>query len=232
MDKWGPLDTRWSSPEFEGELFGQRCFMGIDLSSTTDLSAATLWFPPTDDRPQWRKLTRAWMPAESVAEAVRRDHANYDRWIEQGALLTTPGNTIDYGFIRESVLADCERFDVQAIGLDPFNAHQFAQQLLNDDGLPVVYVRQGFLSLNAPTKEFERLVLSGKVDHGGHPVARWCVGNVAVITDAAGSIKPAKHKSTGRIDVVAADIDALAVWLAQQGPAFNPWDDPEFSLKG
>jgi phage terminase large subunit-like protein len=232
MEKWGSVGTRWAAPEFESELEGQPCFIGLDLSSTTDLSAACLWFPPHGERQQWRKLTRVWMPADNVAVAVRRDHVGYDQWIASGAMRTTPGNTVDYGFIREAVLDDCSRFDVQAIGLDPFNAHQFAQQLQNDDGLPVVYVRQGFLSLNAPTKEFERLVLSGLVDHGGHPVARWCVGNAAVATDAAGSIKPAKDKSTGRIDTVAADIDALAVWLASRGPISNPWDDPDFSLSG
>lgn len=231
MDKWGPVADDWAERGYEDELLGQPCFGGIDLSSTTDLSAWCLWFPPTEGRPRWRKLTRAFMPAETVPVAERRDRAPYQQWVAKGAMLTTPGNVVDYDFIGAQVMADCERFEVQKIGLDPFNATQFAITMQNN-GVPIVFVRQGFLSLNAPTKELEKLVLSGMVEHGGHPVARWCAGNAATQMDPAGSIKPAKDKSTGRIDTIAADVNALAVWLdGQGGQAFNPWDDPDFSLK-
>lgn len=232
MDKWGPASDRWSETEFEAELAGQECYGGLDLSTTVDLTAWCLWFPPTADRPRWRKLTRPFMPAESVEIAEKRDRAPYRQWVASGALLTTPGNVVDYDFIGAQVIADCEMFDVVRIGLDPFNATQFAIGMQNE-GVPIEYVRQGFLSLNAPSKELEKLVLSEAIDHGGHPVARWCAGNAVVQTDPAGSIKPTKdpRKVTGRIDTIAADVNALAVWLDSQGGAGgNPWDDPDFKL--
>lgn len=214
LDKWGALDTRWAQPSFEAELEHEECFAGVDLSSTTDLTAYCLWFPPTDDRPRWRKLTRAFVPEDNIPIRVRRDRAPYDQWLRAGALKATPGNVIDYDFVKASIYDDAARFRIMGIGLDPFLATQLAIQLQAEGGLPVQMVRQGFLSLSAPSKELERLVLSEMVDHGGHPVARWCAGNVAVATDPAGNIKPDKSKSTERIDVIAADVNALALAIA------------------
>ncbi len=213
MDRWGPVGTDWAATEFEAELEGADCYAGIDLSSTTDLSALCLWFPPSGDRKKWRKLTRAFVPADNMAERIRMDRVPFDQWLARGAIFATPGNVIDYDFIKEQLFRDASRFRIKAVGIDPFLATQLAIQL-QAEGLNVQFVRQGFLSLSAPSKEFERLVLSDMVDHGGHPVARWCVGNAAIATDAAGNIKPAKDKSTERIDVVAADINALACALA------------------
>jgi phage terminase large subunit-like protein len=232
MEKWGPVGEDWAEAAFEDEMVGQTAFGGLDLSTTTDLTAWCIWFPPSGERTRWRKLTRVFMPADSVNIAEKRDRAPYSQWLRSGALLTTPGNVVDYDFIAAQVRRDCERFEIERIGLDPFNATQFALGM-QAEGIPIEFVRQGFLSLNAPSKELEKLVLSEAIEHGGHPVARWCAGNAVVVTDPAGSIKPTKDpkRMTGRIDAIAADVNALAVWMDTQfGTAVSPWDDPDFSL--
>lgn len=221
MDRWGGVGKRWAEAAFEAELEGQECFAGMDLSSTTDLAGYCLWFPPVEGRPQWRKLTRPFVPEDKIAERVKRDRAPYDQWVRDGALASTPGNVIDYDFIKASLVRDGMRFRIAKAGIDRFLATQIAIQL-RDEGFDAVLLGQGFLTMSAPSKELERLVLSGLVDHGGHPVARWCAANAAIATDAAGNIKPAKDKSTERIDMIVADVNALAVALAEEDDGKSP----------
>lgn len=221
MDLWGPAAERWKDAEFERALEGRRCFGGADLSSTTDLTAYSLWFPPEEwwkgetDLGTWVKLTRAFVPHDTIERRVKQDRVPYDEWVRSGALRETPGNVIDYEFVKTSIYADATRFRIEAFGIDQFLATQLAIQL-RDEGINAVLMRQGFLTLSAPSKEFERLVLSRRVDHGGHPVARWCASNAAIATDATGNIKPAKDKSTERIDTVAADVNALGMAIGEQ----------------
>jgi phage terminase large subunit-like protein len=122
---------------------------------------------------------------------------------------TTPGNSIDYEYVRQTVLTWAALFDVKRIGVDPWNARGLITQLGEQDGLPVVEVRQGFASLSGPSKALETAILSRRLRHNGHPVLRWCVGNVALETDAAGNIKPSKAASTERIDGVVALVMAI-----------------------
>jgi phage terminase large subunit-like protein len=153
------------------------------------------------------------MPEARVEERTRIDRMPYDRWARNGALLATPGNVVDYAFVKAQIEADAELFDIGAIGVDPFNAVQLTTEL-QADGFDAIFFRQGFLSMSPPSKEIERLVVKRQLDHGGHPVLRMCAENVAVTRDPAGNIKPAKDKSTGRIDGVVATINALGVALA------------------
>ena len=201
--------------ELEAVMAGRRCYGGADLSQTTDLTALAYAFPPDDEFDQWVVLWRYFVPEEKVDIRVRRDKAPYDRWIKSGALLTTPGNVIDYAFVKAQIEADACKFRVEKFGFDPFNAMQLMLQL-QAEGLPVEQVRQGYLTLSGPTKELERMVLDRNIYHGAQPVSRWCAGNVAVETDAAGNIKPSKAKSTERIDGVAAAVTALAL-AVQEG---------------
>lgn len=241
MDSWDACgwpdgetreNKRWADPAFEEEMVGRRCYAGMDLSTTTDLSSYTLWFEPAEPNGVWRKLTRAFVPQARIAERVRRDRAPYDQWVKSGALIATPGNVIDYEFIKAKLIEDATRFEIAGLVIDRFLSTQIAIQL-NAEGLPTVLMGQGFLSMSAPSKELERLIIDRKVDHGGHPVARWCASNAAIATDPAGNIKPAKDKSTERIDVIVADVNALAGALAgQQAAPVSPWDDPNFSLMG
>ncbi len=223
MDKWGPVEDRWCAPDFEDRLRGRRCFGGMDLSTTTDLSAYCLWFPPEEDGGQWIKLTRAFIPADSMERRSRQDRVPYDQWARIGALTATPGNVIDYEYIKAAVYQDAEKFDLQALAIDRWNSTQLSMEL-RDAGINAVLMGQGYASMSAPSKELERLVIAGAIDHGGHPVAHWCASNVAVATDPAGNIKPAKDRSTERIDVIVADINALACWLAGEATVKSFWE--------
>jgi phage terminase large subunit-like protein len=116
---------------------------------------------------------------------------------------------IDYGAIRARINELASLYHVERISYDPWNARQLVTQLEEQDGLPLVEMRQGFASLAAPTKELERLVSDHAIRHGGHPVLRWNVANVVVEQDANGNMKPSKKKSTERIDGVIAMVMAL-----------------------
>ncbi len=121
---------------------------------------------------------------------------------------------IDYDYLKQQILRDAETFRIEQFGFDPFNATQISLQL-QAEGMEMAQVRQGYLTLNEPSKEIERLMLKGKLRHGGHPVLRWCALNVAVETDAADNIKPSKKKSNERIDGMAALVSAMAVAMAE-----------------
>lgn len=216
----GPV--AWNVPEFESRLYGKRCFGGLDLSSTQDLSGLVWWFPIQEGLEVPVALCRAFKPADLVKEHGKRDRLPYERWVKEGALLTTPGNVVDYAFIEKQVLADATKFRVAHYGnanreahegglaIDRFNATGTAVRL-QQEGIPVVLFGQGMVSLSAPSKELERLVISNGFHHGGHPLFRRHAQAVAVEVDAAENIKPTKAKSNGRIDLVAALVDALGI---------------------
>ncbi|HWW11348.1 MAG TPA: terminase TerL endonuclease subunit [Brevundimonas sp.] len=210
MERWRKLagPTPWN--ELAESLRGRRCFGAADLSTTTDLTATCLVFPPEEEGERWKFLPRFFVPADNVEGRVRRDRVPYDKWAREGAVILTDGNVVDYDYVKASILADAEMFQIERYGFDPFNATQVMIQLAGE-GLPVEKVRQGFLTLSSPSKELERLLLSEMLEHGGHPVLEWCAGNVAIESDAAGNIKPSKSKSTERIDGIAALVSALAL---------------------
>jgi phage terminase large subunit-like protein len=212
MDAWdrGSAGSDWRT--MADALVGRTCFAGLDLSLRADLTAYALVFPPIEGEPRWQVLVRAFVPEAAIEHRVRTDKVPYDRWIREGALTATPGNVIDYAFVKAALLDDATRYDIAKAALDPWNATQIAIQLA-EEGMTTELIRQGFASLTAPSKELEALVLDSLFDTGGHPVARWCAGNVAVATDPAGNIKPDKKNSTERIDVIAAMVNALAVAL-------------------
>lgn len=200
----------------------ETCFGGLDLASTTDLAAYTLFFPPEDDDGIARTITRFFAPEEGAIERQRKDRVPYLAWAKQGFLTLTPGDVIDYQFIRRALLADAERYSLIKLGIDPWNATQLATQLAEEDGLEVEMIRQGFLSLNAPTQELVRLVTSRRLAHGNNPVLNWNADNAVGTEDAAGNIKLDKGKSTERIDGLASHVNAIAIWInsgADTGPS-------------
>ncbi|MBI5763649.1 MAG: terminase [Planctomycetes bacterium] len=194
-------------------LEGKECFAGLDLSTTTDVSALVLVFPGEDG--QITIVPRFWVPADNAPLRERRDRVPYSTWARQGFIETTPGNVIDYDHIRKTINELKEHFDIQEIAIDRWNATQLATQL-QGDGFEMVAFGQGFKDMTAPTKEFEKLVVSHKLRHGGHPVLRWMASNVAVETDAAGNLKPSKKKSTERIDGIVASIMGLGRAMLQE----------------
>jgi phage terminase large subunit-like protein len=232
---WTEQSVRWidmgawdecAVPVELDDLRGRACFGGLDLSSTTDLSAFVLLFRPREDGEPWQIVCRFWMPSDHVRRRVERDRVPYDQWIRDGYIEATDGNVIDYEFLRKRIHEDAEQFTIKEIAFDRWNATQVCTQL-QSDGLEMMPFGQGFASMAAPTKELEKLIVGRQLAHGGHPVLRWMVSNVAVKQDPAGNIKPDKSKSTERIDGVVALIMALGR-AATQIEFRSPYDDPNF----
>jgi phage terminase large subunit-like protein len=197
------------------QLRGRPCFGGLDLSTTTDVTALAWVFPPKDDDDLWQVLSRYFVPADNLRKRAERDRVPYDLWAAQGFIEATPGNVVDYGAIEQRILADSALFQVREIAYDPWNATHIALRL-QEEGAAMVEFRQGFRSMAAPTRELEKLIVSKKLAHGGNPVTRWMAANVAVAQDPAGNLKPAKDKSTERIDGIVALIMAIGRALVVQ----------------
>src|SRR5918994_1835167 len=187
-------------------------------STSSDVTALAWVFPPEDGDGLWHVLSRYFVPEEHLRKRAERDRLPYDLWARQKFIDATPGNVVDYGAIEQRVLADAALFQVREIAYDPWNATHIALRL-QDEGAAMVEFRQGFRSMAAPTRELEKLIVSKKLAHGGNPVTRWMAANVAVAQDPAGNLKPAKDKSTERIDGIVAIIMALGRAMLPQEPA-------------
>ncbi|SFA71391.1 terminase large subunit [Selenomonas ruminantium] len=208
--RWMPMH-KWDAcafPVSEDELEGRVCYGGLDLSSTTDITAFVLVFPPIEENDKYMVLPYFWIPEDNVDLRVRRDHVPYDVWQRQGKLETTEGNVVHYGYIEKFIERLGERFNIREIAFDRWGAVQMVQNL-EGMGFTVVPFGQGFASMSPPTKELMKLVLEERIAHGGHPVLRWNMDNIFIRTDPAGNIKADKAKSTEKIDGAIALIMAL-----------------------
>lgn len=192
--------------EYRAALKGRRCYVGMDLSSTKDLTALVAVFPDDDE---FDVLCQFFVPQDNIRERSSRDRVPYDQWAREGYLTATPGNVVDYEAVRQALKDWAAEFQVREIAYDPWNATDLVTRLQEQDGFNCVPMRQGFASLSSPTKSLEKAVLSKTLRHDGHPVLRWCVSNVSVETDATGNLKISKKVSTERIDGVAALVMAV-----------------------
>ncbi len=208
--RWMPMD-KWDKCAFavnEEDLLGRVCYGGLDLSSSIDITAFVLMFPPEDEDDKYVVLPYFWLPEETLNLRVNRDHVPYDVWEKQGYLKTTEGNVVHYGFIEKFIESLGEKYNIREIAFDRWGAVQMVQNL-EGMGFTVVPFGQGFKDMSPPTKELMKLTLEEKVAHGGHPVLRWMMDNIFIRTDPAGNIKPDKEKSTEKIDGAVATIMAL-----------------------
>jgi len=178
-------------------LDGMVCNGGLDLSSTRDLTSLALDFEMPDGSDAY--LWFFWMPEDNVQQRVKDDKVPYDLWIRQGYIKTTPGNVTDYDFIQADIMQLKNRYDLKAISFDRWNSSQLVINLMSE-GINMVPFGQGFGSMSAPTKEFERSVFTRKMNHMGNPVMRWMISNVAIQRDPAGNIKIDKNKSSEKVD--------------------------------
>ena len=200
--RWMPMD-KWDACAFpvgEDSLEGRICYGGLDLSSTTDITAFVLVFPPLDEEDKYQVLPYFWIPEENLELRVRRDHVPYDVWERQGYLMTTEGNVVHYAYIEQFIERMGERFHIREIAFDRWGAVQMVQNL-EGMGFTVVPFGQGFKDMSPPTKELMKLTLEKKIAHGRQPVLRWMMDNIF--------IKPDKEKSTEKIDGVVAMVMAL-----------------------
>lgn len=210
---------------------GRECVGGVDLSAVNDLTCRVLIFPPTADDPwvditmsdgstarikRWSLLPTFFIPRGRLEERVKLDKQPFDKWAAEGAVIATPGDVIDQNALHELIAGDPERdikgdadlYDLRAVMVDRWNATQFVINLRNE-GVDAQMFGQGFGSMSGPSKWLERAVLLQQIDHGGHPVLRWCASNVATVQDHAENIKPSKEESTDRIDGIVAAVMAI-----------------------
>lgn len=208
--RWMPME-KWDACSFkfnERDLERRVCYGGLDLSSTTDITAFVLVFPPEDENDKYYILPYFWIPEDNLDLRVRRDHVPYDIWHQERYLQTTEGNVVHYGFIENFIEELGTKYNIREIAFDRWGAVQMVQNL-EGMGFTVVPFGQGFKDMSPPSKELMKLTLEGKLAHTGHPVLRWMMDNIYVRADPAGNIKPDKEKSTEKIDGAVATIMAL-----------------------
>ena len=233
MNMWVSSTTAWipdaiymrgNEPIDMDALVGRDCYAGLDLSSTGDITALVLMFPPRDETEKYIVLPFFWVPEETIPRRVKANSVPYDVWEKQGQILATEGNVIHYDFIEKFIYDLAEKYHILEIAVDRWNATQMIQNL-EGEGFTIVPFGQGFSSMSAPTKEFYRLLMEGQIIHGGHPVLRWMAGNVVIDTDPAGNIKVTKAKSKEKIDGIVAAIMALDRCIRQESQGGSVYDE-------
>lgn len=198
------------------DLSGRKCYGGLDLSSTQDLTSFSLCFPPDGEDDRYYFLSWSWLPEDTARQHRRKP---YLQWINSGDLIAIPGAVIEYDFIIEKILQLKTQFDLQSVHFDRWGAES-VRQALESEGVVMVGHGQGYKDQSAPTKELLKLILSRKLRHNGDPVLRWCVSNLTTEADAAGNLKPSKRRSVEKIDAAIAAIMALAGGLLLHEDAF------------
>ncbi|NUB09716.1 terminase large subunit [Azospirillum sp. Vi22] len=187
------------------------CWLGVDLSSNSDLTVVVACWRVGDG---YAVLPYFFCPAGNLRGRQDRDGVPYVRWADEGLIEPTPGNVVDFRAVEDCIRDLCDRFDVQQIGLDPHLARSTINNL-TEGGYPAVEVRQGWITMAPAIKELERAIIGRQFQHGGHEVLRWCFDNIQVETDRAGNRLFSKGKARERIDGAVAC--AIALSLAQHG---------------
>ena len=210
-DRWISLNLWDKNAGIVSEegLAGRICYGGLDLSSVSDITAWVMVFPHDDDPEMIDVLCRFWCPEAQLKNTQNRYRDQYRSWVKQGYLNITPGDAVDYSFIKAQILQDALKFKLIDLNIDRlFQAHQIGMEL-QEEGLIVVGMGQGFTSMAVPMKEFERRLLARKLKHGGNPILRFMADSVVVKKDAAGNLKPDKASSQARIDGIVGLVMAL-----------------------
>jgi phage terminase large subunit-like protein len=216
LNVWQAGDSRWMVGSIDWAACnagpaepnaGRPCWVGVDLASNLDMTAAAFVFKERDG--SYSVEWKYWVPRETVADRVR-EGIPYDAWIRDGWVTVTDGHRLDHEAVARDIVAYGQDHEIRAVGVDPWQAGAL-ETLLQREGLTVKDIPQRTGYLNAPCKLLEALVVEKRLRHGGNPVATWNANNVCVYTDATGMIKPDKAKSTEKIDGIAALVNGLAL---------------------
>ncbi len=236
LNIWTDSQTRWLPTDIylrahgttfdRSELKGRRCFGGLDLSSSLDLSAFSLCFIPVEEGEPYKFLHRFYIPKIGMAERIRREEGHYREWVREGWVAATSGDVIDYGVIENDILADSELYEIIKVGFDPFNSTQIIQRL-GQAGMEMELFRQGYLSMSPASKLFDQRMRSKELDMGKNPVMRWMCSNVEIVSDPAANIKPVKSgkDSAARIDGVISSIMALSLAIGAEPEFKSVYED-------
>ena len=240
INRWMPMD-KWDECGKEklkkGDLIGRIAYGGLDLSEKLDLTAFVLVFPPIEQKEKWKVLCHFFLPEETLMKRVERDKVPYNLWRDAGYLTATPGNVVDYEYIRRQISGFTENsskiwpnsasklYQLREVAYDPFGATAITTKLENDDGIQMVECRQGWKTMSPPMKDLLKMVVGGEIEHFGNPVLRWNADNLVVKPDAAGNVQPAKDKARERIDGMVALIMALGRALHEYGNTRSIYED-------
>ena len=215
---WLPL-TLFDSTEKEipiEKLAGKRCYLGQDLSSTTDLTSLTLTFPPQEGIPTWHSIFFPYIPEDGMKGRGKRDHADYIKWHGAKYITATAGDCIDYDALEAKIRSLAKLFKVIYLGTDQWNSRQMTQRLEADGVVSVVEIAQTMVGMSPAMKLMDELMRRGRMTHEKNPVARWNFGNVRCATDGNENIKPMKNKSIGRIDITVSWIISIAAAMLEE----------------
>jgi phage terminase large subunit-like protein len=224
LTTWLPLDLfdqtigNWD----RADLLGKDCYLGMDLSSTTDLTAIALLFPPQGEQTDWRVIWQAWIPKTNMADRIRQDKVPYDQWAAGNWIIPTEGDVVDYTKVEAAILEAQKFYRVIEVPSDRAFAAMLLQRL-EQAGLTCVDVPQTFKTMTSPINLVETLLREGKLTHEANPVARWAFGNSSIAKNGNGEIKLVKeHKGrsvdrTKRIDPMVALVNAMARAQYHQG---------------
>lgn len=220
LNIWTQSETRWikddvwklcGSSVVEKAFTGHRCYAGMDLSATQDITAVVYCFPPEKKKGKYRFIYRFFIPENNIIDRERRDKVPYTYWIEKEYIIATPGDAIDYDFIEDQILIDSKRFKIQEIAYDPWKAQEIVNHL-QEVGFTMVPIFQRYSGMALPTDTFEKKILAKEIAHGDNPVMNWMISCTEVKSDRQGNImpmKPQRDRTGKRIDGVVASIMAL-----------------------
>jgi phage terminase large subunit-like protein len=208
------------------ELEGKQCFGGLDLGHSVDLNAFVLFFPDAYDlKGEMIHAVKkyVWIPESKVEQY--RDDADWLNWIGNGYVFMTEGDFVDHEFITNKIDELMKLYDITSIAIDPYIARHYVIKTLIDWEVRFTELRQGFLSLSAPTKELQTLITQGKLEFFNDPVMRWMISNCVTLRDPAGNLKLTKDTGVNKIDGVAALVNAVAEYMTGEeiGSAFEVW---------
>lgn len=231
LNIWTQAEEEWIESKYwelaaqqytESDLLGEPCFGGMDLADTTDVASFCLFFPESR-----RFLWWYWIPEEKLDFHRKADRVDYGRWADEGHIIITSGNVIDYDSIRRTITgyyiedgatkedknSIIDRFNLQSIGYDPWNSRQLAVKLSNDDGVTMNIYRQGYQTMSFPTKDFKTQIIGNTIHHNDNPVSNWMIGNCVPRRDPNGNIMLDKSKSKNKIDGIVAAVIAYGEFL-------------------
>lgn len=212
--QWGP-SAKAEREALVETLQGKKCYGGLDLSTTTDLTAFVLLFPPQEGLDHWVVLFQAWRPRDGVLEAEQRDHVPYRDWERAGFITLCDGDVVDYSQVEEAVSEARMMYDLRSVGVDPYLSRTLTQRL-EAAHLEVIEIPQTIAHLSPAMKELERLIRKREMLHVHNTAARWCFGNVRCAVDGNENMKPMKNRSIGRIDMTVAWIIAMATAMIKE----------------
>ncbi len=243
---WTESSSPWISydvwKQCEGEpvdkslLIGRRCWGGLDLSSTQDLTALALMFEPIEDDPVWRLVVKFWLPGDGLKQKADHDRVPYLAWRDAGYLKTQPGRAIDKLAILIEIAGYSEKYDLQCVAYDRWRIEDLMMLASREGidmsvynpqqpgpGIQMVPFGQGFKEMSPALDKFETMLLNADIRHDGNPVLTWCAANAVTTQDPAGNKKVAKDKATGRVDGIVAAIQATGV-SSSEGPQESIYD--------